>query len=378
MRITLLECKRMTGRTVLLGFLAFVLAASFYDCHRNLTRYSVELGMRWKEHLSEARKASRGLYLDGECLKELREDAGRYGCLNRENIMELVRGNCEGKTLEELSDGELERFFRIRAQTIREDLSQDAGKGYTDEEIADFMERAESLSALSMGYAEGWRALGETMGRFVFLLVIVIAALVLPLFGRDPAVRMEELVRSVRYGKRRLDLARVRAAYLTATVLYVCGMAVYVVIVMGPFGFEGADQPIQSNIRTFFSLCDMTYLQQFLRNLFMGYVALTFLVSLALFVTILLKDILAGGAVMAVFLVMLVIFNQIVLYPVTHWFTNFMPVRMTDFWHFYTGNELYRIGGHSISCMDWSTLVSLALAAGLLAAGMALLRFDRK
>ena len=210
MRITLLECKRMTGRTVLLGFLAFVLAASFYDCHRNLTRYSVELGMRWKEHLSEARKASRGLYLDGKCLKDLREDAGRYGCLNRENIMELVRGNCEGKTLEELSDGELERFFRIRAQTIREDLSQDAGKGYTDEEIADFMDRAESLSALSMGYAEGWKALGETMGRFVFLLAIVIAALVLPLFGRDPVVRMEELVRSVRYGKRRLDLARVR------------------------------------------------------------------------------------------------------------------------------------------------------------------------
>ena len=42
---------------------------------------------------------------------------------------------------------------------------------------------------------------------------------------------------------------------------------------------------------------------------------------------------------MAVFLVMLVIFNQIVLYPITHWFTNFMPARMTDFWHFYTGNE---------------------------------------
>ena len=81
---------------------------------------------------------------------------------------------------------------------------------------------------------------------------------------------------------------------------------------------------------------------------------------------------------MAVFLVMLVIFNQIVLYPITHWFTNFMPARMTDFWHFYTGNELYRLGGHSISCMDWSTLVSLALSAGLLAAGMALLRFDRK
>lgn len=218
----------------------------------------------------------------------------------------------------------------------------------------------------------------EKMGNFVFLIVIIIAVLVLPLFGRDPAVQMEELVRSSRYGKRQLDTARIVAAYLTATVLYVCSMAVYFIIVMLPFGFDGASRPIQSNVRTFFSLYNITYLQQFVWNFFRGYVVLIFMVSLTLIVTILLKNILAGASVIAIFLVMLVIFNQVYLYPVNHWFANFMPVRMTNFWHFYVGNELYRICGFSISCMRWSIVISLTLSVIFLVSSFTVLYANRK
>lgn len=378
MKITLLECKRMLGRMVFGGFLAFVLVVSVYDSHRNLDRYNLdEQGITWKDNLSEARKASEGLYLDRECMKGLREDANRYGYVNGENIMELVTANY-GKTLEELSADEMGQFFQTRTDTILENLVSDVDKGYTDEEIARFMDKAKPLSKLSIGYAEGWKALEETMGNFIFLLVIVISVLVLPLFGRDPAVKMEGMVRSCRYGKRQLDRARITAAYLTATVLYVCSMTIYFAIVMLPFGFDGMEQPIQSNVRTFFSLYNITYMQQFLWNLFRGYVVLVFMVSLSLLVTILLRNILASGAFMAIFMVMLVIFNQIYLYPVNHWFTNFMPVRMTDFWHFYVGNELYRICGVSISCMSWSIVVSLILSVIFLVVSLIALHNDRK
>ncbi len=382
MKITILECKRMLNRIILLGFLAFVLVVSVYDSQRNLDRYNVRdaqgIAVTWKDNLSEARGASRGLYLDKECMESLREDANLYGYLNGDNIMELISSNYERKTLEELSDNEMDRFFQIRAETIYENLLLDTQKGYTDEEIANFMDRAESLSSLSMEYAEGWKALAERLGNFVFLIVIIISALVLPLFGRDPAVQMEELVRSSRYGKQRLDIARITAAYLTATILYVCSMVIHFVIVMLPFGFNGASQPIQSNVRTFFSLYNITYLQQFLLNLFRGYVVLLFMVSLVLTATILLKNILAGASVIAFFLVMLVIFNQVYLYPVNHWFTNFMPVRMTDFRQVYLGNELYRICGFSISCMSWSIIVSMVLSMTLLAIGLTVLYVNRK
>lgn len=378
MKIILLECKRMMGRMVFAGFVAFILVFSIYYSHRNLVRYNLdEQGITWKDNLSEARKASEGLYLDKESMEDLREDANRYGYVNGENIMELVTANY-GKSLEELSADEMEQFFQTRADTIHENLVSDVNNDYTDEEIVNFMDKAKSLSTLSMGYAEGWKALEETMGNFVFLLVIVISVPLLQLFGRDPAVKMEEIVRSSRYGKRQLDRARIMAAYLTATVLYVCSMAVYFVIVMLPFGFGGANQLIQSNVRTFFSLYDITYMQQFLYNLFRGYVVLIFMVSMVLMVTILIKNILASGAIIAIFMVMLVIFNQIYLYPINHWFTNFMPVKMTDFWYFYTGNELYRIFRLSISCMSWSIIVSLVLSGGILVTGLIALHVYRK
>lgn len=382
MKITILECKRIISRIVLLGFLAFVLVVSVYDSQRNLDRYNVHdtqgIAVTWKDNLSSAKGASKGLYLDKECMESLREDANLYGYLNGDNIMELISSNYERKPLEELSDDEMSHFFQIRAELIKENLVLDTKMGYTDEEIADFMDRAKSLSALSMEYAEGWKALAEKMGKFVFLIIIIIAVLVLPLFGRDPVVLMEELVRSSRYGKRQLDTARITSAYLTATILYVCSMAVYFIIVMLPFGFDGANQPIQSNLRTFFSLYNITYLQQFLWNLFRGYVVLVFMVSLVLIVTIILRNILAGASVITIFLVMLMVFDQIYLYPVNHWFTNFMPVRMTNFWHFYTGNELYRICGLSISCMSWSIVVSLILSVILLAGSLIVLYTNRK
>lgn len=378
MKIIRLECKRMMGRMVFAGFVAFILVFSVYYSHRNLVRYNLdEQGITWKDNLSEARKASEGLYLDKESMEDLREDANRYGYVNGENIMELVTANY-GKSLEELSADEMEQFFQTRADTIHENLVSDVNNDYTDEEIVNFMDKAKSLSTLSMGYAEGWKALEETMGNFVFLLVIVISVPLLQLFGRDPAIKMEEMVRSSKYGKRQLDRARIIAAYLTATVLYACSMVVYFVIIMLPFGFDGANQLIQSNARTFFSLYNISYLQQFLWNLFRGYVVLIFMVSMVLMVTILIKNILASGAIIAIFMVMLVIFNQIYLYPINHWFTNFMPVKMTDFWYFYTGNELYRIFGLSISCMSWSIIVSLVLSEGILVTGLIVMHVYRK
>lgn len=97
-------------------------------------------------------------------MENLQEDADLYGYLNSENIMELISSNYERKPLEELSDNEMERFFQIRAEIIHENLVLDTKVGYTDEEIEDFMDRAESLSTLSMEYAEGWKALAEKDG----------------------------------------------------------------------------------------------------------------------------------------------------------------------------------------------------------------------
>ena len=370
MRIIWLESKRVMNRMALLGFLAFVLVVSAYYSHRNLLRYD-QVGT-WKDTLQRMRNISEGLSLDEKCIKGLVEDKSRYGYPYSDDITEMIVTNY-GKFLEDLSEKEMKRFFQVRAERICENLLLDEKKGYTDAEIKKIMEQATALSALSLGYASGWKILVEKMGNYVLFLLVVISALLLPLFGRDTEIKMEEMVCTTRHGRRRLSMARMAAAYLTATILYFVGMAVHFVAVMLPFGLDGAGQPIQSNLSTFFSLYNITYARQFLWNLLRGYVALIFMVSLVLMVTILIKNILASGSVIAIFIVTLLIFNQITLYPVNHWFANFMPVRMTDGTRFFVENELYRIGGASISCMSFSIVVSLALSVFFLAGSLIVL-----
>ena len=382
MRLVITECKRILGRGGVFVFLALVLLASLYHSRRNLERYNQYdedgICVGWPETLSEAKRMSEGLYLDTACMMELKKDADTYGYLNGENINALISENYERKTLQELSKEDMEGFFEKRVETISENLTQDLKKNYTDQETERLMEKAQNLSELPAGYAEGWKTLSENMGNFVFLLLLLLSALLLPVFGRDSQVQMEELAHSAKFGKRKLDQSRIASAYLIVTALYWCGMAVYFIIVMAPFGFNGAGQPIQNDVRMFYSLYQITYFQQFLINLLIGYAALLFLTGLTLSVTIILKNSLAGASVIGAFCVMLLIFNQVYVYQVDHWFANFMTVKMTDFRHFYTGNEFYRILGVSVPCLNWSVMVSLVLSAVFLMIEILVLRKNRK
>lgn len=87
------------------------------------------------------------------------------------------------------------------------------------------------------------------------------------------------------------------------------------------------------------------------------------MVSVALMVTIILKNFFASASLIAIFYIMLIVIDQLYVYEINHWFANFMPIHMTEFWHFYTGNELYRIWGRSIPCLNWSIVMSLILSA---------------
>lgn len=381
MRIVIVECKRIINRVVLWCFLGFVMFVSVYHTKINLDRYIVRntqgIVADWNENLSDAKENSKALYLDKDCFIDMLNNENRYGYLNNENIRDIISVNYEGKTLEELSEDDMESFLQIRSEKINENLMMDSKNNYTDTEIARFMDKAGDLSVISMGYSEGWKVLAENMGGFGSLLNIVITVLILPLFGRDSGVQMEELARSARFGQKRLNLSRILSAYLAATVLYFASMMIYFSILMMPFGFEGGNQPIQSNVRAFFSLYNITYLQQFMINLLVGYLGLIFMVSVALMATIILKILLASASLIAIFYIMLIVIDQLYVYEINHWFANFMPVHMTEFWHFYTENELYRIGGRSIPCLNWSIIVSLILSAIFLAIGILVLLRDK-
>ncbi len=372
LEIIRIERKRILGIKVFLVFLAIVVLFSAYSVYSMLRSYEVPgsagIAVTWHENLSHAKADRQKTQIDRELLNLMRQQEDGFTYVDERNLEELVAANYGGKSIGDLSDEDISSFYLRRLSNIRAMLEESQVIRYTQKEIEQFMQHAGQVSEIPFGYAEGWKVLNDGMNVFVPVLLILISVLLLPLFGIDPKSNMTELYRSTKYGKVPLDHARVLAAYIIGAFLYLSGIVLHFVIKMAPFGLIGWNQCIQSNVKTFFSLYNITNLQQFLLNVMIGLAALLFVVSFLLFVTVIMEKIMASAVIFVFFWILLLLFEQMYLWPVNHYFANFMPLRMTSFSHYYVGNEIYRVFGSSLSCMKWCVLVAVLLSGILLAA----------
>ncbi len=377
LEIIRIERKRILSIRVFLVFLAIIALFSAYSVCSALKSYEVpgstEIAVTWYENLSHA-KSDFPLenQIDREFLSLMRQHEGEFIYADERNLAELVAANYGGKSIRDLSDEDIGSFYLRRLSNIRTMLEESQAIRYTPEEIGRFIQNAEQVSEIQLGYAEGWKSLNDGMDVFVPVLLILIFVLMLPLFGMEPKSNMAELYRSTKNGKAPLDYARIFAAYIIGIFLYLSGMLLHFVIKMTPFGLKGGNQCIQGNVKTFFSLYNITNFQQFLLNVMIGLVALLFAVSFLLLVTVVMEQIMTSAVVAVLFWILLLLFEQAHLYPVNHYFANFMPLRMTSFSHYYVGNEIYRVFGNSLSCMAWSMMMSVLIAVMMLASAIIL------
>lgn len=375
-----IERKRILNARVLLLFLTIVTLFSAYSTYSVLRRYNIpcmERKVTWRENLEHAKENLQGKVINREFLEAMREQEGN-SYLDERNLEELVAANYEGKSVQDLSDDEIREFYRKRLSNIRAMLEEGQSICYTWEEIEGFMHNAEKVSEIKFGYAEGWKVLNDDMGIFTAFLLILISVLLLPLFGVDTRGDMKELYRGTKYGKKPLDYARVLTAFLAGFFLYLSGIVVFFAIKMIPFGFGGWNQCIQSNSKMFFSVYPITNLQQFLFNGMIGLAALLFTVSFLIFITVLVEKVMSSAVIFIFFWILLLLFDQMYLWPVNHYFANFMPLRMTSFSHYYIGNEIYRVFGVSMSCMTWSILLTGLNTGILLLLALMIIKEKRK
>lgn len=376
------EGKRVLSRNMLLLFFLIVGLFSVYSSYVATKNYNVRdesgIAVKWNVNLEHAKNYFHGQQINDEYLLSMKSKEDSLLYVDETNLETLVYMNYDGKKLTDLSNEEIEKFYLERVKRIRENLDNNGNIVYSNQELYDFLQRAEKLTALSMGYAEGWKVLNVDMGGFESVLLVIIVIILLPFFGNDSQTKMRELYRSTKLGKKELDNARIIATFLTGSALYLLGTVLYFVIKIVPFGLEGGNQQIQSNITTFFSLYNISYWQQFLLNIMIGFVALIFLICFMMLITILIDSIMAGAAVLIFFWILLIIFDQMGQYQVNHWFANFMPLRMTTFNHFYNQNDIYRVFGKSMSCMEWNLLLTAILSLLLLLSTIIILNMRRK
>lgn len=361
-RIIKVEVKRILDIRMLFLFLSVVIVLSGISSFFAVKGYVIpdETGtvVTWQENLAHTKEATKGKRIGVEYLSEMRGQTEQPLYADEQRLMEIIVRNYDGKSLQQLSDEDIRNFYTRRLYNIRTMLEENGRISYTQEEIAGFMQRAEHVSDISMEYAEGWKVLNRDMGGFVQILLVLIAVVLMPLVGSDTKTNMKELYRSAKYGKRQLDHSRIVTAFLTGSLLYLVGIIIYFLMKMTPFGVEGATQVIQSNPETFFSVYNITNSQQFCLNMFIGYVALLFNISLMLLIMVFMEKVMTGAVVFTFFWILLLVFNQLYLWEINHYFSNFMPLRMTDFLHYYIGNEIYRVLGLSLSCMSWSIILT--------------------
>lgn len=360
-----IESKRILGKEKFLVFLVVMFLFSACSTYLSLRGYMVPdidgISVTWQENIAHTRKSLQGKSIDWELIESVRQQENFiYAAEN--SLDEIVRLNYEGKSVHELTDEEIRNFYQTRLSSIRTTLEENQYIQYTQEEKEHFLQKAKKLEEIPFSYAEGWKTLNRDMEIFVLLLLIIIAVFLFPLFGGDPKVSMNELNRSSKYGKFPLDHARILTAFIVGTVLYALGMVMFFVIKMMPLGLDGGNQYIQSNMTLFFSLYNITYRQQYFINVTIGFVALLFVVCLLLLITVVMEKIMNSAVVFAFFWITLLLFGQLYLWQVNHYFANFMPLRLTTFSHYYTGNEIYRFAGLTFDSMVWCPTVALVLS----------------
>ncbi len=345
--IVKVESKRILKTELLIAFFAAVLILSVSSSYRAVKSYELWdrdgiVASGW-ENLKHGKENAGGRSIE-EAIVMLK-DTQEAVYVDETNIEKLVALNYSDRRAGDLSDGEINSFFENRLRTIKRRLDESSNFNYTETEKKMFMEKAEELTGLRVGFAEGWKILNRDMGSFIPLSLIMISIIIMPLFADDAQTKMKELCQSAKNGKKRIDLARITTAFGVGSILYFAAVIFYFLVKMIPFGFSGGGEYIKSNEETFYSVFHITYAEQFVWNCSRGYIVLIFVIFMAILLAVLMEKIMAGIAAVSFYWILLLIMEKMISFEVNHVFANFMPLRLSGSRDFYTNNEIYRFAG---------------------------------
>lgn len=359
------EMKRIIKTKALLFFLGAVLLLSAYSSYTAVKGYELwdinGFAKSAEENLKHGKNNAGSMDIKG-AIASLR-DKEEILFVDETNIKKLAELNYSGKAVNELSDREINSFFEKRLRTIEQSLNESSRFSYTELEKERLMEKAGKLNELKTGYFEGWKTLNRDIGSFIPPILVIISIVIMPLFADDSQTAMRELNRSSKKGKRALEFARIIAAFVTGSVLYFISMLFYFFVKMLPFGFMGGNKAIQCSEDTFFSVFNISFMEQFILNCLRGYVSLILVVSMTIMISVIAKRIMAGIVIIFFYWILLLIMEKMMSFEVNHMFANFMPLRLSGGIDFYIQNEVYRFAGETFDAIVWCPALALLLAA---------------
>lgn len=357
------ERKRILNFRNFLIMVAGILIFSIISSIGSLNNYNVydsegNIIIAARDNLNESKLDKHNIVLDEQALKDVvqRKDTSKY--LYNSNLVTLVASNYD-KKLTDLTDEDLSNFYNQRLLN----LSENIGGTAMVEDIEKVVAMGSKLKTpLQLGYAEGWKNLNNDLTDFATFLMILTPFIMLPVFAKDPKIKMEHLCIATKQGKKTFVKAKIMAAFEVSTLIYGISIVIFSLSKLSILGFKGANLPIQGSMNFLFCPYNITYLQQFILNVTIGFMAMLLMVAITLLFTVIIDQILSG-AVFIIFIIGIMPMLPNNTFEFDHYFKNFLPYHMTNFNSYYIHPEIYNIQVKIIPTATLVIIVSIIVIA---------------
>lgn len=179
---------------------------------------------------------------------------------------------------------EIGSFYGRRTASLIEWLDEDNQKNYYSEQEKQFLvARYEALEApLYYEYADGWDALLEYAPSIIMLTVLITGFLVSGIFSDEFQLKADSIFFSAKLGRNKAVGAKIGAGFLVITSVYWIMILLFSGVVLTALGADGADCAIQNGTSNWKSFYNITYLQDYLLNVFGGYLGSLFILFLSM------------------------------------------------------------------------------------------------
>jgi hypothetical protein len=343
-------------------FWIILLLISIFHCVKNYMDYTVynssgSVIISANDNLSELKKNGE-TDLNIDKLQEVinRRDKGGYASYLR--LARIILANYTDKKIGEITKEDLSEFYCRRLLSIKDRYNQ--MQIFSDAQIDYLLSKATQLDTpIKVGYAEGWRNINNNVVDLMPIILAILSIVLLSVFGKSQKSDMRLLCLSTKYGRTPLIKAKVIAAFEIGTGFYFISVILFTLPNLIVFGVDGLNLPIQSDALYYYSTYNITNLQQYLLNISMGLLAVFVMISIVLFLTSAVDQILSGAALVVFFWVLMLALPNNLLsdFDITHFATNFLPFNMINFSNHYNMGELYSVFGRFVPGFYWIMLI---------------------
>lgn len=342
------ERRRILNKKGLGIIFILVLIFSIFTTMEALENYNIidstgRITIKSKDNLKKSKRYR--TILDEQNLNDIVKGKDKSKYLYNINLLRIMLLNYPDKKINEITNEDIKNFYKQRDEMITTNVESGILKYRKEEKEYLFKEIKELENPLTVGYAEGWKNFNKTLEKLIPIMLLIVSIVIIGVFAEDPKTKMRELYITTQNGKKTLIKARLIAGFEVGMLIYVIVIGTFAIVNFIVFSIEGYDLLIQSSREYFFSVINVTFLEQSMINLGISFVAMLALIGIIYFFTILVKQVLPSAVLIAfIWIIMLVIPSRQDMI-VSHYITNFLPYSMCKFQTYYTTNELYNIFG---------------------------------